>query len=135
MLDLFQKDPTMAERMLRYNVLARSEYGLPVLSCVIYLLRDGSVPVSPLSWMVSTGHKVLDFYFESIELGEFSPEELLQKGEPGLLPFLPLTRGGASREVTAFYSRSRASPLAAHPELRFNPPAPRIVAAHDEHAD
>jgi len=92
-------DPTMAERMLRYNVLARSEYGLPVLSCVIYLLRDGNVPVSPLSWMVPIGHKVLDFYFESIELGELSPEELLQRGEPGLLPLLPLTRGGASREV------------------------------------
>jgi hypothetical protein len=90
-------DLTMAERMLRYNVLARSEYGLPVLSCVIYLLRDGNVPVSPLSWMIPTGHKVLDFYFESIELGELSPKELLQRGEPGLLPLLPLTRGGASR--------------------------------------
>ncbi len=93
-------DPTMAERMLRYNVLIRSEYGLPVLSCVIYLLKDGNVPVSPLSWMVPTGHKVLDYYFESIELGELSPEELLQRDEPGLLPLLPLTRGGASREVT-----------------------------------
>jgi predicted transposase YdaD len=92
-------DSTMAERMLRYNVLARSEYSLPVLSCVIYLLKDGNVPVSPLSWMVPTGHKVLDFYFESIELGEWPPEELLQKGETGLLPLLPLTRGGASREV------------------------------------
>jgi len=92
-------DSTMAERMLRYNVLARSEYSLPVLSCVIYLLRDGNVPVSPLSWTVPTGRKVLDFYFESIELGEWSPEELLQRGEPGLLPLLPLTRGGASREV------------------------------------
>ncbi len=92
-------DSTMAERMLRYNVLARSEYSLPVLSCVIYLLKDGNVPVSPLSWMVPTGHKVLDFYFESIELGEWSPEALLQKGDPGLLPLLPLTRGGASREV------------------------------------
>ncbi len=49
--------------------------------------------------MVPIGHKVLDFYFESIELGELSPEELLQRGEPGLLPLLPLTRGGASREV------------------------------------
>ena len=92
-------DSTMSERMLRYNVLIRSEYDLPVLSCVIYLLRDGNVPVPPLSWMVPTGHKVLDFYFESIELGEWPPEVLLQRGEPGLLPLLPLTRGGASREV------------------------------------
>jgi len=103
-------DPTMAERMLRYNVLARSEYGLPVLSCVIYLLKDGNVPISPLSWMVPTGHKVLDFYFESIELGELSPEELLQRGEPGLLPLLPLTRGGASREVaTTMFANLKAA--------------------------
>jgi predicted transposase YdaD len=47
-------DPGMAERLLRYNVLLRSEYKLPVLSCVIYLLRDGSVPPSLLRWSVPT---------------------------------------------------------------------------------
>src|SRR5579872_2919281 len=35
-------DLEMAERLLRYNVLLRSEYKLPVVSCVIYLLRDGT---------------------------------------------------------------------------------------------
>src|SRR5579862_5140689 len=33
-------DPTMAERLLRYNVIARAEYGMPVHSCVIYLFKD-----------------------------------------------------------------------------------------------
>jgi predicted transposase YdaD len=94
-------DATMAERMLRYNVLIRSEYSLPVLSCVIYLLRDGNVPETPLQWTVPTGQPVLDFYFESIRVGEWSSEELLQRGEPGLLPLLPLTRGGTSRQMTA----------------------------------
>jgi len=92
-------DSAMAERLLRYNILARSEYKLPVLSCVIYLLRDGNVPKSPLSWTVPTGQEVLRFLFQSIELGELLPEELLHMNQPGLLPLLPLTKGGARREV------------------------------------
>ena len=50
-------DSDMDERLLRYNVLIRGEYHLPVLSCVIYLLRDGNIPKSPLSWKVPTGQK------------------------------------------------------------------------------
>jgi predicted transposase/invertase (TIGR01784 family) len=92
-------DSSMAERLLRYNVLARSEYNLPVLSCVIYLLSDGNIPRSPLSWTVPTGQEVLLFSFENIELGELPPEEILQMKQPGLLPLLPLTKGGARREV------------------------------------
>src|SRR5436305_11281695 len=45
-------DPTMAERLLQYNVLARMQFKLPVLSCVIYLLKDGNVPISPLVWTI-----------------------------------------------------------------------------------
>ena len=93
-------DADMAERLLRYNVLVRSEYNLPVLSFVIYLLSDGKVPQSPLSWTVPGGQEVLQFHFRSIELSELLPEDLLKIGHPGLLPLLPLTKGGASREVT-----------------------------------
>lgn len=92
-------DTDMAERLLRYNVLARSEYNLPVLSFVIYLLSDGKVPQSPLSWKVPGGQEVLQFHFRSIELAELLPGDLLEIGHPGLLPLLPLTKGGASREV------------------------------------
>lgn len=92
-------DSDMAERLLRYNVLARSEYKLPVWSVVIYLLKDGNVPKSPLIWRISTGEKVLEFHFESIELGDISPAELISIGQPGLLPLLPLTKDGANRRV------------------------------------
>lgn len=92
-------DSTMAERLLRYNVLARSEYGLPVVSWVIYLLRDGNVPQSPLRWTTPGGQEVLEFHFGVIEVAKLSPEELLHMAQPGLLPLLPLTRGGAKREV------------------------------------
>ncbi len=54
-------DPGMAERLLRYNVLARSEHKLPVLSCVIYLLKDGEAPSSPLKWKLPNGQEVLQF--------------------------------------------------------------------------
>lgn len=93
-------DLEMAERLLRYNVLARSEYKLPVLSCVIYLLRDGKVPPSQLIWDSPIGRDVIHFFFESIELGELAPGDLLAMEQPGLLPLLPLTRGGTKKEVT-----------------------------------
>jgi predicted transposase YdaD len=40
------------------------------------------------------------FFFESIELGELAPGDLLAMEQPGLLPLLPLTEGGARKEVT-----------------------------------
>jgi predicted transposase YdaD len=92
-------DPEMDERLLRYNVLARSEHKIPVLSCVIYLLKDGEAPSSPLSWSLPNGQQVLEFHYQSIELGALSPGDLLQSDQPGLLPLLPLTKGGARREV------------------------------------
>src|SRR5258708_170660 len=92
-------DPEMDERLLRYNVLARSEHKIPVLSCVIYLLKDGEAPSSPLSWSLPNGQKVLEFHYQSIELADLSPGDLLQSDQPGLLPLLPLTKGGARREI------------------------------------
>ncbi len=93
-------DLEMAERLLRYNVLLRSEYKLPVVSCVIYLLRDGTVPPSQLIWDAPTGRDVIHFFFESIELGELTPDDLLGMEQPGLFPLLPLTKGGIRKEVT-----------------------------------
>jgi predicted transposase YdaD len=92
-------DPSMAERLLRYNVLARSEHKLPVLSCVIYLLKDGEAPSSPLKWKLPNGQEVLQFHYQSVELGALSPEDLLRSGQAGLLPLLPLTNGGARRDI------------------------------------
>jgi hypothetical protein len=100
----------MAERLLRYNVLTRSEYKLPVVSCVIYLLKDGKVPSSQLIWDSPIGRDVVHFFFESIELGELAPDELLSMEQPELLPLLPLTKDGARKEVTEqMFSRLQAS--------------------------
>jgi predicted transposase YdaD len=92
-------DATMPQRLLQYNVLIRSEYELPVISCVIYLLKGGKRPASPLRWEAPAGQEVLHFHFGSIEIGDLTPEEIVQTHQVGLLPLLPLTRGGASRNI------------------------------------
>jgi predicted transposase/invertase (TIGR01784 family) len=94
-----RNDAEMGDRLLRYNVLIRGEYKLPVLSCVIYLFRVGTIQRSPWIWRLPTGHEVNRFQFVDIEMFELAPQDLLHIGQPGLLPLLPLTRGGATREV------------------------------------
>lgn len=90
-------DADMPERMLRYNVLARSEYHIPVCSCVIYLLKDGPIQTSPLRWGLPTGAHVLEFAYTHIEIGALSQADILATKQVGLLPFIPLTRDGATR--------------------------------------
>lgn len=103
-------DPEMAERLLRYNVLARSEHRLPVLSCVIYLLGSGEASTSPLSWMLPTEQEVLRFHYQSIELKALLPEGMMRTGLTGLLPLLPLTKNGARREIVeTMFSRLLAA--------------------------
>src|SRR5215469_5066966 len=103
-------DPEMAERLLRYNVLARSEHRLPVLSCVIYLLGSGEASTSPLSWMLPTEQEVLRFHYQSIALKALLPEGVIRTGLTGLLPLLPLTKNGARREIVeTMFSRLLAA--------------------------
>ena len=94
-------DTNMPERLLKYNVLARTEYKKPVRSYVIWLLKDGPVHPSPLCWM-APGHQgpeeMLRFSYESIEIGDLTPDFLIKTGHPALLPFIPLTNGGDTPE-------------------------------------
>ncbi len=90
-------DTAMAERLLLYNVLARSVHGVPVWSCVIYLLKDGIVRQSPLRITLPDGQTVHEFHFESIEIGQLSPDDILNMDNAALIPLMPLTNNGASR--------------------------------------
>lgn len=92
-------DAEMAERLLEYNVITRRQLRLPVRSCVIYLLGAGTVPKSPLYWGLPDGQKILDFHFDSIQLAHLTPQDVMQMGQPALLPLLPLTNGGTDRTV------------------------------------
>ena len=90
-------DGEMRERLLRYNVLTRWEYRLPVISCAIWLLKDGNVRPSPLNRDAPGDFEVLTFNFVNLELSQFSSDDLLQMGQFGLLPLLSLTKGGEQR--------------------------------------
>ena len=93
-------DPRMQERLLEYNTLASREYGyLPVYSCVIYLRKDSSIPVSPFMRKLPTGEEVVRFHYRSVELWKKDAVELLHSGWAGLLPLVPLTYGGTEHGV------------------------------------
>src|SRR5947209_3972434 len=93
------RDSKMAERLWEYNLKATRKYKCPVWSVVIYLKDDGKVAKAPLIQELPNGRVVHRFDFEVIRLWEISAKELKQKGLVGLLPLLPLTKGGAQREV------------------------------------
>jgi hypothetical protein len=92
-------DRKMARRLQRYNIETWEKYedGFPVLSSVIYLLRGGEKPISPLIRPFED-LEVHRFQFPSEEIGEWPIEKLLEKQSNDLLPFLPLTRGGLERK-------------------------------------
>jgi predicted transposase YdaD len=92
-------DPTMGDRMVLYHVLARTQYNLPVLSSVIYLRQDGNVPQPPHQWEAADGRVTNEFHYLVIEVVDMTAEELRAFGEIGLLPLLPLTRDGATRQA------------------------------------
>ena len=93
------RDSKMDERLWEYNLKATRKYKCPVWSVVIYLKDDGKVAKAPLIRELPNGRVVHHFDFEVIRLWEISAKELKQKGLVGLLPLLPLTKGGAQREV------------------------------------
>ena len=108
-------DPTMAERLQRYTMLLWDEYNLPVLSWVIYLLKDEHAPSSPLKRRIPTGKKVHEFHFESLNLADLLIEDLRGLQQLELLPLLTLTSDGTRREVV---KQMRGELLAAgRPEL------------------
>jgi predicted transposase YdaD len=89
----------MDRRLWEYNCLASIHTGLPVYSVVIYLLEDSPIVDPPYEMKLPTGFTVHCFFFQNIKLWEIPPEVLKQQKWPGLLPLLPLTKGGKSREV------------------------------------
>jgi hypothetical protein len=97
-------DREMAERSLLYHVLLWSEHKLPVRSYIIALMKKAKMAPPPLLWTQPgepPGQEVerIRFSYEVIELWEKHPEDLLRLKHVELLPLLPLTKGGATREI------------------------------------
>jgi len=92
-----EADKNMARRVWEYNVLTDYLTGCPVYSVVIYLVKRGTIVESCYKDEIAGQRRLLDF--QSIKLWEVPAKMLQQKGLEGLLPLLPLTQGGKSREV------------------------------------
>lgn len=91
-------DPDMGKRMLEYSVLAEHQYELPVWSFVICLRKQQAVR-SPYIRRFINGQIVHLFHFQVIKLWQVSAQSILDLEWDGLLPLLPLTKGGKEPEI------------------------------------
>jgi predicted transposase YdaD len=85
--------------MWHYNALAYIHTKLPVHSVVIYLQEDKRPIESPFVVRLPDGRPTQRLDFETIKLWELDPQIFEQQGLAGLLPLLPLTKGGKNRET------------------------------------
>jgi len=83
--------PPMTRRMVGYIGRAVEQYGLPVISCVIYLRAEAGRRDPGYYLQDRPGHRILVEY-QVIRLIELDGERLLASGPVGLLPFVPLMR-------------------------------------------
>jgi hypothetical protein len=103
------QDKEIAERLLLYHMLLWSQHrskdrSLPVRSCVVSLWKRAKVAASPLLWTQPgepPGQQVerIRFSYETIEMWEKHPEDILDLGHAVLYPLLPLTKGGATQKI------------------------------------
>ena len=89
----------MGRRLWKYNALTNMQTDLPVHSVVIYLVEESSLASSPYVIPLPDGRATQRLDFDTIKLWEIPPEVFEQPGLVGLLPLLPLTRGGKNRET------------------------------------
>ncbi len=94
-------DSEMPERLLEYGlrIIRNDPQHRSVYSCVIYVRKVNNVPQPPLVWEYPNGFENLRYHYGSIELAALEPEVILETRQTGLLPLLPLTKGGASRST------------------------------------
>jgi len=91
-------DTNMGQRMLEYNVFAEHQHGLPVCSVAIYL-RKQRVPKPPYVRRWLDNWPTHHFHYRVVKLWEESAQAILDLGWEGLLPLLPLTKGGKKPEI------------------------------------
>jgi predicted transposase YdaD len=94
-----KRDDDMGRRVWHYNALAYIHTKLPVHSVVIYLQEDKRPVESPFVVRLPDGRPTQRLDFETIKLWELDPHIFEQQGLAGLLPLLPLTKGGKNRET------------------------------------
>ena len=106
------QDSEMPERLLEYalRITRHDPQRRPVYSCVIYVRPLGEVQQPPLVWEYPNGREILRYHYGSIELAKLDPEMFLETHQAGLLPLLPLTKGGANRTMAeTMFSKIQAA--------------------------
>jgi predicted transposase YdaD len=93
------RDNEMGGRLWRYNALTHIHTELPVHSVVVYLVEDSPLVRSPYVICLPDGRPTQRLDFETIKMWEIVPELIEQEGLVGLLPLLPLTKGGKTHET------------------------------------
>lgn len=89
----------MARRVLEYNAYLTWKYACPVESFVIYLKQEGPIVESPLVSRRRRGSEIWRFNFTNMPLWEVSTDMLRDVESVGILPLLPLTKGGNAPEI------------------------------------
>jgi hypothetical protein len=89
----------MGPRLWKHNASTCMRTNLPVHSVVICLVEDIPLVQSPYVIPLPDGRATQRLDFEIIKLWEVAPEVLEQPALVGLLPLLPLTKGGKRRET------------------------------------
>ena len=92
------EDPTLGGRMLEYNILAEHQYELPTCSFVIHL-RKRRIDSAPYTRRFVDGGITHQFHFRTVKLWEVPAQTIVDLGWEGLLPLLPLTKGGKRPEM------------------------------------
>ena len=91
-----RRDVEMSKRVWEYNAMTTIQYQRLTASFVLYLIPDGNVPdpFYEITWW--NGRRIHNFSYDILKLWELPVEELEQVGREGLLPLMPLARGGRS---------------------------------------
>jgi predicted transposase YdaD len=92
-------DENIVERLQEYNLMSTLTYRKPVISFLILLRPMPGAPASPAITALFDEIEIWRFHYVVIRLWEIPAEELLRSGLIGLLPLVPLTKGGTEQET------------------------------------
>lgn len=113
----FQYDQKMPKRLAAYAALARQKYDQDVYVTVVYFISPSVGVTIDQSYDREFMGQIARQDFQSILLWELEAEQVLAYGNPALLPFVPLMRGGNTEQmVRKCAERIRQEPRAAELE-------------------
>lgn len=103
--------PDIGRRLFEYGARASIVTGLPILSVVLWLERDGAPAASPYV-LRADDRLICEWHFIGVQLFQLPAEELIQTGLVGLLPLVPFASGVDAQviERTAELVKAEASP-------------------------